>query len=106
MFANDVTNKGLISKIYQQFMQQQQQEKKNLFKNGQKTQADTSPEKTYRCQQAQEEMLSFANYLRNAGQNGSEAPPPLLSMALLKSLQIMNAEEGMEKREPSYTVGM
>ena len=51
-------------------------------------------------------MLSFANYLRNAGQNGSEAPPPLLSMALLKSLQIMNAEEGMEKREPSYTVGM
>ena len=65
-----------------------------------------SPEKTYRCQQAQEETLSFVNYLRNADQNGSEAPPPLLSMALLKSLQIMNAEEGMEKREPSYTVGM
>ena len=56
-------------------------------------------------QQAREEMLNFANNLRNANQNGNEAPPPLLRMALLKSLQIINAEEGMEKWEPSYTVG-
>lgn len=56
-------------------------------------------------QQAHEEMLNFANNLRNANQNGNEAPPPLLRMALLKSLQIINAEEGMERWEPSYTVG-
>ena len=29
----------------------------------------------------------------------------LVRMAIIKSLQIINAGEGMEKREPSYTIG-
>ena len=29
----------------------------------------------------------------------------MVRMAIMKSLQITNTEEGMEKREPSYTIG-
>ena len=47
-------------------------------------------------------MFNIANYQRNANQNynqnyQSEWPS-------LKSLQIINAGEGVEKRKPSYTV--
>ena len=45
----------------------------------------------------------LANYSRNATQN-YEVPLQPVSMAL-KSLQTTNAREGVEKREPSYTVG-
>ena len=47
-------------------------------------------------------MLNIANYKRNANLNytsrGSEWP-------LLKSVQIINGREGVEKMEPSYSVG-
>ena len=47
-------------------------------------------------------MLNIANYKRHANQNytshGSEWP-------LSKSVQIINGREGVEKMEPSYSVG-
>ena len=55
-------------------------------------------------QQIHEKILNTANYQRNINQNytevlyQSEQPPS-------KSLQIINAGEGMEKREPLCTVG-
>ena len=42
-------------------------------------------------------MLNIAHYQRNSNKNHNE----LLS----KYLQTINAGEGVEKREPSYTVG-
>ena len=45
IFANDITNKGLISKIYKQFIQQF---KKNQEKDGQKTYIDIFPKKIYK----------------------------------------------------------
>ena len=49
-------------------------------------------------------MLNITNYQRNANQNHNEVPfiPEWL---LSKSLQAINAGEGAEKKEPSYTVG-
>ena len=37
IFANDVTDKGLISKIYKQFIELKYKTKQTLSKNGQKT---------------------------------------------------------------------
>ena len=45
IFANDITNKWLISKIYKQFIQQF---KKNQEKDGQKTYIDIFPKKIYK----------------------------------------------------------
>ena len=51
-------------------------------------------------------MLNITHYQRNANQNLNEVPLTHQSEWLLsKSLQAINAGEGVEKREPSYTVG-
>ena len=56
-------------------------------------------------QKAQEKMLNIANYQRNVNQKYNGVPPDIgqNGWPSLKSLQITNAGEGMEKREPSHT---
>ena len=48
IFANDVTNKGLVFKIYNQFIPLNSIKTNNPIKNEQKTYIDISPKKTYR----------------------------------------------------------
>ena len=50
-------------------------------------------------------MLNITHYQRNANQNHNEVPLRQSGWLLSKSLQVINAGEGVEKREPSYTVG-
>ena len=50
-------------------------------------------------------MLDIAHYQRNANQNHSEVSSHTGQNGHHQSLQTINAEEGVEKREPSYTVG-
>ena len=47
-------------------------------------------------------MLNFANYQKKANQNQNEIPSHTQSS--LKYLQTINAEEGVEKREPFHIV--
>ena len=47
-------------------------------------------------------MLNITHYQRNANQNHNEVP---LHASQDGCLQAINAGEGVEKREPSYTVG-
>ena len=51
-----------------------------------------------------ETMLNITHYQRNANQNHNEVVSHLVRMAAIKK-STMNAGEGAEKREPSYTVG-
>ena len=48
IFADDATDKGLISKIYKQLIQPVTKKQTTQLKNGQKTYTDISPKKTYR----------------------------------------------------------
>ena len=57
-------------------------------------------------QQAHEKMLNIIDYQRNANENYNEVPPHTgQNVQSLISPQITNAGVGMEKREPSCTVG-
>ena len=49
-------------------------------------------------------MLNITHYQRNANQNHNEVHASQ-DGCYPKSLQAINAGEGVEKREPSYTVG-
>ena len=51
-------------------------------------------------------MLNIANQERNTNQNYEVPPCTIQKMAIIKNLQTINAREGIEKREPSYTVTM
>ena len=51
-------------------------------------------------------VFHIGNYYRNANQNNSEVPPHASQNShYLKNLQTINAGEGVEKREPFYTIG-
>ena len=56
--------------------------------------------------QIYEKMFNITHYQRNANQNHNEVTISHQSEWLRsKSLQAINAGEGVEKREPSYIVG-
>ena len=57
-------------------------------------------------QQAHEKILNITKYQRNANQNHNEVSPHTDQNGYhSKSLQVINANEGVEKREPLYTIG-
>jgi len=52
-----------------------------------------------------EKMLNINHYQRNANQNHSEVSFHASQNGCYPRLQAIIAREGVEKREPSYTVG-
>ena len=50
-------------------------------------------------------MLNITHYQGNANQNHNEVQSHAGQNGCYRSLQAINAGEGVEKREPSYTVG-
>ena len=56
-------------------------------------------------QKAHEKMLNIINYQRNANKKMRFHLVAFRMAIIKKNLQIINAADGVEKREPSYTVG-
>ena len=56
-------------------------------------------------QQTHKKMLKITNRQRNANQNCNEVSPHTKQNGHnKKNLQTINAQEGLEKKEPSYTI--
>ena len=106
IFANNETHKGLISKTHTQLIQLNNNKNKPNRKMGRRPkQTDISPNKKYKWPTGTWKDDRH-HYWRNENQSYDEVPPSHGSgWPLLKCLQITDAREDVEKREPSYTVG-
>ena len=70
----DTFDKRLISKIYKELTKLKPKNKSQL-KNGQRTEIDTSPKRTYRWPIDMEKVLSVTNHQRDANENHTEISP-------------------------------
>ena len=85
IFTNDVINKCLISKIYEQLTQLSNNRTVNPIQKWAEDLETFLQRRHIDGQQAHEKMFNITNYYRNASQNYSEVPPHTRVAIITKS---------------------
>ena len=110
IFASDAPDQGLISKLYKKLIhldikKRKRKKKEPNQKMGRRTK-QTFFQRHTDGQQAHESMVNITNYQRHANQNHNEVSPHTGQNGHHQNnLQIINAGEDVEKREPSKCFG-
>ena len=92
-----MTNKRLISKRYKELTQFNTEKKKNNQKMSRRPK-QTFIQRHKDGQEAHGKMLNISNYYRNANQNHNQIHLTQVRMSTIKSLQIINAGDDVQKR--------
>ena len=108
IFANNLWNKGLISKIHKELTTQHKKKlkkKKTLIENWHNTWMDIFFSRRHTDgQQTHGKMLSITNFQWNANQNHREYSLTCVRMAIIKKISSKRCR-GCGEWECSYTVG-
>ena len=103
IFANEWTDKGTITKIYKH-LQLNTKKTNNPIKNKAEN-LNNYPKKTYRWSKHMKRCLTSLIIREMQIKTSMRYHLTMARMAIIKSLQTIHAGEGVEQREPYYTVG-